>query len=120
MQGIAVGTESADGKALIIEQLFKFLQIFCAAEHRQLAVRIAGVVAGTELDRADVELLQLFKDFVERELRQQRGKYANSHGITVAPLGEIAKRQHIMLPCCLENGRNQLYTGLDPQGRTKP
>ena len=41
-------------------------------EHGQLAVRVAGIIAGAELNGADVESLQLFEHLVERELRKQR------------------------------------------------
>ena len=72
MQRIAVAAQSADSEALVVQLLLEFLQFLLVIEHRELAMRVAGIVAGAEFDSVDVQALQFFKDLVERELRQKR------------------------------------------------
>ena len=71
--------QGADGEALVVQFLLELLQFLLVLEHGELAMRIAGIVAGAQFNRVDVQALQLFENFVERELGQQGGKTSNSH-----------------------------------------
>jgi hypothetical protein len=42
-------------------------------------MRIAGIIAGAQLNRGDIQATQFFKNFIEGKLRQQRGETADSH-----------------------------------------
>ena len=69
MQRIAVATQRADGEAVVVERLLEFVERGVLLEQRELAVRIAGIVAGAEFNRGDAESFQ-FRDHVrEGELR---------------------------------------------------
>ena len=46
MQRIAVAAQGADGEAVIVELLLEFAQRRGVLEHRELAVRVAEVIAG--------------------------------------------------------------------------
>ena len=57
-------------KPVIVQLLLELFQFFLVVQHRELAMRIARIIAGTQLDRVDIQLLQLFKDFIQGKLRQ--------------------------------------------------
>ncbi len=69
MQRIAVAAQGADGEALIVQLLLELFQLLLIVEHRQLAMRIAGIIASAQLNRVDVELLELLENFFKRKLR---------------------------------------------------
>ena len=74
-----MAAQGADSEPVIIQFLLEFFQLFFIAQHGKLAMRIAWIIAGAEFDRVNVQAFQLLKYFVERKLRQQRGKTSNSH-----------------------------------------
>ena len=71
MQRIAVAAQRADAETVVVKLLLELVKLRLVVEHRQLAVRIARIVSCTQLDRIDVELLELFENFIQRKLRQQ-------------------------------------------------
>ena len=70
MQRIAVRAERADRKAVVGEFLFEVLEPLSIVQHRQLAMRIARIVAGPELHGSDAHFLQFRNHAVQRHLRQ--------------------------------------------------
>ena len=79
MQRVAVAAQRADGDAVVGEESLEPVELGRIVEHGQLAVRVAGIIAGTEFDGIDVQLLQLLEDFLERKLAEKRSKDANFH-----------------------------------------
>ena len=64
------------------------VQLGLVLEHRKLAMRIARIVSGAQLDGADVQALELLQYVVQGKLRQQGGEYADSHvDVSFARLG---------------------------------
>jgi hypothetical protein len=45
-------------------------------------MRIAGVVAGTQLHGIDIQAFEFLENVFERQLRQQGCEYADSHGMS--------------------------------------
>jgi hypothetical protein len=45
-------------------------------------MRIAGVVAGTQLHGIDIQALEFLENVFERQLRQQGCEYADSHDMS--------------------------------------
>src|SRR4051794_17186314 len=76
---VSMGAKSADAEAMVVHLLFELGEFLLVLKHRQLAVRIAGIIADTQLHGVNVQLFEFFENLIQRELRQQRGKYANSH-----------------------------------------
>ena len=68
MQRIAVRAERADGESVVVELLLELLQRGAVLQHRQLAVRIAGIISGSKLHSVDVQGLEFFEDLVKRKL----------------------------------------------------
>ncbi len=68
-EGIPVRAERADRKSVVGQLLLEIVQRRFVRKHRQLAMRIARIIAGAQFDRRNVERAQLFEDFFERELR---------------------------------------------------
>ena len=79
MERVAVAAERADGDAAIGEELLKFGEGFGVVEHGELAVRVAGIIAGTEFDGVDVKGLKLVENSRERQLGEERGKDSDFH-----------------------------------------
>ena len=79
VQRIAVAAQRADGESVIGQRLLERAERRAVVQHRQLAVRVSGIVAGAQLHRRDVMRRQLLQNVAERELRQQRGEYADLH-----------------------------------------
>ncbi len=69
MQRIAMRAERADGKSVVGEFLLELFQRDAILQHRQLAMRIAGIISGAQFDGRDVQGAQFFEHFFERELR---------------------------------------------------
>ena len=82
VQRVAVAAQRADREAVIGELLLEFAELARVGQHGQLAVRIAGVVAGTQLHGIDIQALEFLENVFERQLRQQRCEYADSHGMS--------------------------------------
>jgi hypothetical protein len=55
MKRIAVTTQRAYGCAMIGQHLLKLGENRAILEHRELAVRVSGIVARAEFDRFDAE-----------------------------------------------------------------
>ena len=69
MQRVSVAAQRADGEAVVVQLLLEFLERRRVFEHRELAVRIAGIVARTKFNRRDAEAFS-FRDYiVQRQLR---------------------------------------------------
>src|ERR1700722_422684 len=79
MQCVAVRTQGTDAGTVVRQNLLKFGKRGSIFEHRELAVRIAGIVAGAKLDRVDTERLEFLENRSQWKLRQQRGKDSNTH-----------------------------------------
>src|SRR5579862_8573155 len=88
MQRIAMATQGADRKAVDFQFLFKLLQRLPVVQHRQFAMGIAGIVAGAELDREDIQAFQFVEHFVEGEVGKKRCENSDLHGGERAPLFE--------------------------------
>src|SRR5579884_3460851 len=69
MQRIAMRTQRADRESMILDLLFEFFQLLFVVEHGKLAMWIAGIISRSQLDRCDLQLLEFFKNFLERKLR---------------------------------------------------
>ena len=79
MERVAVATERADGDAAIGEKLLEFGEGLGVVEHGELAVRVAGIIAGAEFDGVDVEGFELVEDGGEWKLGEQRGEDSDFH-----------------------------------------
>src|ERR1039457_7593819 len=79
MQRVAVTTQRADGEAVICNFLAERFQRGSVVEHGELAMRVSGIVAGTEFHGIDALGLQLLQYVLKRKLRQQRCEYSDSH-----------------------------------------
>lgn len=79
MQRISVATQRADGKSMIVQRLLEFLERVWVVKHGELAMRIAGIIAGAQLYRADAVSLQLCQHVFKRQLRKEGRKYSQSH-----------------------------------------
>ena len=93
VQRIAVATQRADRKAVVIELFFEAVELDLVVEHRQFAVRIAGIVARTEFHGVHIERREFLKNTFQREVGQQRRKDTNSHFVpwsSAAPAGITA------------------------------
>ena len=73
MQRVAVAAQRADPDAVIRQDLAKLAQLLRIVQHRELAVRVAGIVAGAELHRVDVQSFELVEHSRQRQLREQAG-----------------------------------------------
>jgi hypothetical protein len=69
---IAVATQGADAYAFVFEFLLELLDFRGLAQPLELQMRVANVVSGSELKRADPEWFYLFDDLVQTELAQER------------------------------------------------
>src|SRR5439155_13570702 len=81
MQRVAVTAQRTDGEAVVGKLLLEVEQLRYFVQHRELAVRVAGIIARAQFDRIDIDALQFLQNVVERHLRQQGGKYTDSHVI---------------------------------------
>jgi hypothetical protein len=79
MERVAVAAKGADGDAVVGEDFAEFGESFGVVEHGELAVRVAGIVAGAEFNGVDVERLDLIENGRQRQLREQRGKDSDFH-----------------------------------------
>ena len=79
MQRVAVTAQGADGDAVIGQNFLKLGEGGGVFEHRELAVRIARIVAGAEFDGIDLERYEFLQNRSQRKLRQQRRKDSNAH-----------------------------------------
>jgi hypothetical protein len=100
VQRIAMAAEGTDRKAVVLQLLLKLFQFTLALEHRQLAVRIAGVVTGAQFNRVDVERLELLDDFIKGELRKQGSETSNSHVVKTPSSGKY----HEFAPARISQG----------------
>jgi hypothetical protein len=85
MQRITVATQCADARTVICQNLLKFGKGSRIFEHRQFAVRISRIVAGTKLDGCDLECLEFRENCGQRELREQGRKHSNAHNVFLSP-----------------------------------
>jgi len=69
VQGIAVRTQRADGKSIVVELLFELFQRCLILQQRQLTVRVARIISRAELERGNTEAFQLLHDVVNRQVR---------------------------------------------------
>ena len=53
MQRIAVAAQGADGEAVVFQDLLELGECGVVVQHGELAVRVAGIVAGAEFDGVD-------------------------------------------------------------------
>jgi hypothetical protein len=83
VERVAVAAKGADGDAAIGEELLEFSESFGVVEHRQLAMRVAGIIAGAEFDGVDVEGLEFVEDSGERQLGEERGEDSDFHALQV-------------------------------------
>src|ERR1035438_2159128 len=77
-----MAAQRADREAVIGELLLEFTEFARVGKHAQLAMRIAGVVAGTQLHGIDIQAFEFLENVFERQLRQQGCEYADSHGMS--------------------------------------
>src|ERR1017187_5132531 len=80
MQRVAMTAQCADGEAVTGKLLAERFERGSVVEHGELAMRVSGIVAGTEFHGIDALGLQLLQYVVEGKLRQQRCEYSDSHG----------------------------------------
>jgi hypothetical protein len=71
MQGITVTAQRGYLRTLIGDNPVELGERCGIFEHREPAVCIARIIAGAKFHSVDVERLQLGKDRIQRELRQQ-------------------------------------------------
>ena len=62
VQPIAVAAQSADGEAVIAQNLLELRQCRRVFQHRELAMRIADVVSRPQFDGTDVEFVELIEN----------------------------------------------------------
>jgi len=74
-----MAAQGADGYAVVGEYRLKVAEGGGVLEHRQLAVRVAGVIAGAQLDGRNAKLREPGDDLVQRQVGQQRGENADFH-----------------------------------------
>ena len=79
MQRIAVAAQGADGESVVGEFALEVLQLAFVLQHRELAVGVAGIIAGTEFHGIDVVAFQLLEYVFDGQLRQERCEYADFH-----------------------------------------
>jgi hypothetical protein len=75
-----VTAQRANGEAVAFELLLELLQGLTLVQHRQFAMGVARIVAGTKFYRMDIQTLQFFEYFVEGELCEQRSENSDLHG----------------------------------------
>ena len=66
MQRVTVTTQGADGGAVVGQNFLKLGEGGGIFEHGELAVRIAGIVAGTEFYGVDMKRLEFLENRVQR------------------------------------------------------
>ena len=86
MQRIAVAAQRADGDAVVRQLLLELDQLAVVVEHRELAVRIAGIVAGAQFHRIHPQTLQFFDHPIQRQAGEQCGEDSDFHDLS--PLGQ--------------------------------
>jgi hypothetical protein len=64
---------------MIGKRLFEYIERSRIVEHGELAVRIAGIVAGAEFNGIDAQGFEFCENAIEWQLREQRSKDANLH-----------------------------------------
>ncbi len=69
----------ANREASAIQFFLELRQFVGVIQHRKFAMRIAGIISGAEFDGINLQPFKLFKDFIQRKLRQQRGETSDSH-----------------------------------------
>jgi hypothetical protein len=79
MQGVSMATERADRKTVITQRRLKRFQLVRVIKHRQLTVRIARIVTGSEFNGRDAQAGQFPEHFVQRQTGQQGRKNTNFH-----------------------------------------
>jgi len=79
MQRVAVTTQGADGRAVIGQNSLKLGKSRGIFEHRELAVRIAGIVPRAEFDGFDMERRLFLENRDQPKLRRQGRKDSNTH-----------------------------------------
>src|SRR5215469_7988305 len=83
MQRISVTAESADRESVVIELLFEFFDRRRALQRFEPAVRAARVISRAKFHCLYTQPSELAQHIVERQLPQQRGKYPESHPISL-------------------------------------
>jgi hypothetical protein len=83
VERVAVAAKGADGDAAIGEELLEFGKGFGVVEHGELAVRVAGIIAGAEFDSVDVKGLELVENGREWKLGEERGEDSDFHALQV-------------------------------------
>src|ERR1700677_2035084 len=79
MQRIAVAAQCADARAMVRNNFLEFRQGRGILEHRQFAMRIAGIVSCSQLDGIDMQGFQFLENCRQWKLRQQWREDTNSH-----------------------------------------
>ncbi len=79
MKRVAVAAKCADGDAAIGERFAESIEGLRVVQHRQLAVRVTGVVASAEFDSVDVKRFELVEDGGQRKLGEQWREDSNFH-----------------------------------------
>jgi len=83
MERVAVAAKSADGDAAIGEELLEFGEGFGVVEHGKLAMRVAGIIAGSEFNGVDVQAFELVENSRKRQLGEERGEDSDFHALQV-------------------------------------
>ena len=73
MQRIAVAAQRADGETVIRQRLLERVERGAVVQHRQLAVRVAGIIARAQFHGGDVMRRKLFQNVAEREAATAAG-----------------------------------------------
>ncbi len=79
MQRVAMTTQGADADSVVGENLLELGEGRGIFEHREFAVRIAGIVSGGEFDGVDLERREFLENRGQRKLGQQGSKDSNAH-----------------------------------------
>ena len=69
MKRVAVATQGADCSAVIGQNFLKLGEPGSIFEHRQLAVRVAGIIPRAEFDGFDLKRLEFLQNGRQRKLR---------------------------------------------------
>ncbi len=74
-------TQGADREAVDFQFLLELLQRLPVVQHRQFAMRIAGIISGAEFDREDIQALQFLEHFVEEKFARSAVKTPTFMGV---------------------------------------
>jgi hypothetical protein len=64
---------------MVGEDFAEFGESLRVVEHGELAVRVAGIIAGAEFDGVDVEGFEFVEDSGQGKLGEQRGEDSDLH-----------------------------------------